>query len=171
MDTLEMIRITNTPWRVMVQHAKQSYPNECCGVMLGRGVEAENPDLQLRGAANKEILRAVPLENVYEGGQADRYEIRPMDLLRVEREARAEGLALLGIYHSHPDCEAYFSQTDLENSCPWYSFLVISIQQGRFQDANCFQPNADCTAAPSVALELPPLAAEKISLAEDNHES
>ena len=50
---------------------------------------------------------------------------------------------LIGIFHSHPDCDAYFSKTDLENSCPWYSFVVLSIQNGEFHHANSFLPDAD----------------------------
>ena len=64
-----------------------------------------------------------------------------------DREARRRKLELIGIYHSHPDCDAYFSETDLKNSCPWYSFVVISIQNGRFDHANCWLPDADQTQA------------------------
>ncbi len=163
-----MIRIEETPWRVMVQHAQESYPNECCGAMLGRSLPQNGGDL-------REVALAVPLENVYEGGQADRYEIRPVDLLRVEREARSAGLTLLGIYHSHPDCAAYFSKTDLENSCPWYLFLVISVRNGQFAEANCFQPNAEMTEAPPVMMEAPLLltatpAASMISVSEKDNQ-
>ena len=58
-----------------------------------------------------------------------------------------EGLDLVGIYHSHPDCGAYFSETDLKNSCPWYSFIVLSIQNGEFDHANSWLPNAEQTEA------------------------
>jgi proteasome lid subunit RPN8/RPN11 len=56
-------------------------------------------------------------------------------------------MELIGIYHSHPDCGAYFSPTDLRNSCPWYSFVVLSIQQGEFHHANSWLPNAEQTEA------------------------
>lgn len=103
----------------------------------------------------KEIIRGVPLENAYAGGQEDRYEIRPMDLLKTEREAREAGLELIGIYHSHPDCDAYFSKTDLENSCPWYSFVVLSVKNGVFDHANSFLPNAEQTHAEPEPLLTP----------------
>jgi len=119
----------------MRAHAEQTYPRECCGAVLGRG-----PDL----------LQAVPLDNVYEGAQEDRFEIRPADLLRVERESRAAGLELVAIYHSHPDCDAYFSQTDLAHSCPWYLSLVLSVKQGRFDHLNCFTTNEEQTQATPV---------------------
>ena len=62
-------------------------------------------------------------------------------------EARERGMDLIGIYHSHPDCDAYFSKTDLKNSCPWYSFVVLSIKGGKFDHANSFLPNPDQTDA------------------------
>jgi proteasome lid subunit RPN8/RPN11 len=54
---------------------------------------------------------------------------------------------LVGIYHSHPDCDAYFSETDLKNSCPWYSFVVLSIRNGAFDHANSWLPDAEQTKA------------------------
>jgi proteasome lid subunit RPN8/RPN11 len=131
-----MIEIAAKPWGAMVEHAERTYPNECCGAMLGR-VEGES----------KLVTEAVPLENAFAGGQADRYELRPQDLLEADRAARARGLDLIGIFHSHPDCGAYFSETDLKNSCPWYSFVVLSIQDGKFNHANSFLPDLDQTTA------------------------
>jgi proteasome lid subunit RPN8/RPN11 len=131
-----MIRIEPTAWDVMVAHASQTFPVECCGVLLGAN-----------GGETKTVKLAMPMENAYTGSQEDRYEIRPEDLLKADREARKAGLELIGIFHSHPNCDAYFSKTDLENSCPWYSFVVLSIKNGEFDHANSFLPNADQTAA------------------------
>ena len=136
-----MIRVEPEPWAAMVSHARASYPNECCGAMLG-STEGE-----------KKIVReAIALENAFEGAQASRYELRPADLLAADKAARERDMNLIGIYHSHPDCDAYFSTTDLQNSCPWYSFVVLSIQRGEFHHANCFLPNVDQTDAPKEEL-------------------
>jgi proteasome lid subunit RPN8/RPN11 len=131
-----MIHINQAAWETMLTHAQQTYPNECCGAMLGSS----------DGDA-KHVTVAVALENAYQGSQAARYELKPEDLLHAEREARRTGLALIGIYHSHPDCDAYFSQTDLQNSCPWYSFVVLSVRNGSFDHANSWLPNMEQTAA------------------------
>ena len=131
-----MIRVAGEPWREMVAHARSTYPNECCGAMLGK-IDGEQ----------KEVLAAMRLENSSAGSQAARYALRPQDLLAADKEARRQGLDLTGIYHSHPDCDAYFSKTDLENSCPWYSFIVLSIQNGEFHHANSWLPNAEQTEA------------------------
>ena len=131
-----MIRIERGAWETMVAHAESLFPNECCGAMLG---EAD--------ADSKRVRIAVPIENAFNGSQAARYELRPEDLLAAEREARKNGMDLIGIFHSHPDCDAYFSETDLKNSCPWYSFVVLSVKAGRFHHANSFLPNMEQTAA------------------------
>ena len=120
----------------MVRHAESTFPDECCGAMIG----------SIDGSS-KLVTRAVPMENSYTGPQGARYELRPEDLLEADKRARAEGLDLIGIFHSHPDCDAYFSATDLKNSCPWYSFVVLSVKNGRFDHAASFLPNPDQTAA------------------------
>jgi proteasome lid subunit RPN8/RPN11 len=62
---------------------------------------------------------------------------------------------LVGIFHSHPDHDAYFSETDLKNSCPWYSFVVLSVKGGRYNHAKSFLPNMDQTEAVEEPLEAP----------------
>ncbi len=139
-----MIEIEPQPWQTMILHAERTYPNECCGAMLGH----------IRGD-KKSVTEAIPLENAYQGEQRQRYELKPEDLLAAERQARERGLELIGIFHSHPDCDAYFSETDLKNSCPWYSFVVLSIQKGRFHHANSFLPDPDQTRAEKEELIWP----------------
>lgn len=131
-----MIRIETEAWAPMVEHAREAYPNECCGAMLG-STDGES----------KMVKVSMRLENAFEGAQAARYELRPEDLLAADKAAREKGMDLIGIYHSHPDCDAYFSKTDLQNSCPWYSFVVLSIQKGEFHHANSWLPNFDQTDA------------------------
>lgn len=131
-----MIHIDENPWQAMVAHAQATYPDECCGAMLG----TIDGDI-------KRVSISLQLDNVSQGPKRARYELRQEDLLKADREARARGLDMIGIYHSHPDCGAYFSETDLKNSCPWYSFVVLSIQQGAFDHANSWLPNPEQSAA------------------------
>jgi proteasome lid subunit RPN8/RPN11 len=131
-----MIRIDADPWAAMVAHARETYPNECCGAMLGNIADE-----------TKTVRVAMRLDKAFEGAQAARYELRPEDLLAADKAARERKMDLIGIYHSHPDCDAYFSQTDLKNSCPWYSFVVLSIQKGEFNHANSWLPNFEQTEA------------------------
>ena len=139
-----MIKINDTAWAAMVAHAEAKFPNECCGAMIGTIDDG-----------TKSVTLAEPIENAYQGAQGARYELRPEDLLAADKKARAAGLDLIGIFHSHPDCDAYFSKTDLENSCPWYSFVVLSVKGGKFDHANSFLPNADQTVAEKEELIWP----------------
>ena len=131
-----MIEIESKPWHAMVLHAERTYPSECCGAMLGRIV-----------GDRKIVTEAVALNNAFNGEQRTRYELNQRDLLAAEKAARANGLDLVGIFHSHPDCDAYFSTTDLQNSCPWYSFVVLSVTNGKFVHANSFIPDLERTKA------------------------
>jgi proteasome lid subunit RPN8/RPN11 len=139
-----VIEIEAQPWQMMVAHAERTYPSECCGAMLGRIQDGK-----------KIVIEAVALENAYEGEQGARYELRPEDLLQADKAARERGLDLIGIFHSHPDAAAYFSATDLKNSCPWYSFVVLSVARGKFDHANSFLPDADQTKAEKEELVWP----------------
>ena len=139
-----MIKIEPAAWEVMVSHARSTYPNECCGAMIG-SIDGDN----------KLVREAVALENAFNGAQGERYELRSQDLLAADAAARTRGMDLIGIFHSHPDCDAYFSKTDLENSCPWYSFVVLSIKNGDFDHANSFLPDPDQTRADKEEMEHP----------------
>jgi len=139
-----MIEIERNPWETMVLHAQRTYPNECCGAMLGHMM-----------GEKKVVTEAVPLENAWAGEHGERYQVRPEDLLAADQAARRRGLDLIGIFHSHPDCDAYFSETDLKNSCPWYSFVVLSVQNGTFDHANSFLTDIDQTRADKEELIWP----------------
>jgi proteasome lid subunit RPN8/RPN11 len=139
-----MIEIETTPWQAMVLHAERTYPNECCGAMLGHIL-----------GENKQVVAALQLANSFAGEQDARYELRSEDLLEADRAARARGLDLIGIFHSHPDCDAYFSETDLKHSCPWYSFVVLSVYNGKFDHARSFRPDPDQIKADDEELKWP----------------
>ncbi len=139
-----MIEIEGEAWETMVLHAERTYPNECCGAMLGRTIE----DRRL-------VTEALPLPNAWNGAQGDRYQVRPEDLLAADTSARTRNRELIGIFHSHPDCDAYFSETDLQNSCPWYSFVVLSVYKGTVHHANSFVPDLDQTKAEKEELICP----------------
>lgn len=127
-----MLRIESEAWQAMVGHVESTFPKEGCGVMVG---------------ADGVVRRAVPLPNVYEGDQADFFIMDPRDLGRVDEEARKNGESVVGVFHSHPNCDAYFSKRDLENSCPWFSYLVLSIRDGKFHHANSYRADYDQTRA------------------------
>ena len=116
-------------------HGAQAYPNECCGMLLGfadgaaKEVSEVVPLQNLRhdSARAQELL---PLDDPGRESEKNRFLIDPQEQLRVERDARARGLDVLGYYHSHPDHPARPSNYDREHAWPWYSYVILSVEQG-----------------------------------------
>jgi proteasome lid subunit RPN8/RPN11 len=140
-----MIRIENAAWAEMVRHAQACYPRECCGILLGT----------VDGADKRVASIAIACRNAYEGDRPDRFALDPKDMIAAERQARQSGLDVLGFFHSHPDEESYFSATDLANSAPWYSNVVMSVRNGAVKTARAFIANVEQTEAPEEELSYP----------------
>lgn len=96
----------------MIAHAREEAPNECCGIIAG----ADGRPVKLYRARNAE---ASPY----------RYNVDPQDLLRIYREADANGWEFLVIYHSHTHTEAYPSPTDVRLAAwPDAYYVLVSLQ-------------------------------------------
>jgi proteasome lid subunit RPN8/RPN11 len=102
------------------EHARQAYPEECCGALLGQ----EGPD-------GRQVVAVLPLENTRTDARRNRFLVDAAGVLAAEREAARRGLTLLGWYHSHPDAPARPSAYDCEHAWPWYSYVIVSVQQGQ----------------------------------------
>jgi proteasome lid subunit RPN8/RPN11 len=111
-------------------HGAEGYPDEICGVMLGP--QAEPVVTEVRRARNIIVERS-----------RDRYEIDPRDHIRIQREADASGLDIVGYYHSHPDHPAQASRFDTERAWAGYVYVIVSIHGGKPVDANAFVAEQD----------------------------
>jgi proteasome lid subunit RPN8/RPN11 len=110
------------------------YPDECCGLLLGR----EDAD------GTRVISEALPVTNAREAGERHhRFVIEADDFLRGELAARERGLGVVGIYHSHPDHPALPSEYDREHALPYYSYIIVAIENGRSAAMNSFVLDAD----------------------------
>ena len=90
------------------------------------------------------VTETYPISNAREeGAKRNRFLIRPEELMRGEKYAREKGLQVVGFYHSHPDDRAVPSPYDLEHAWPTYSYIVVSVQQGRAVDLRSWQMEAD----------------------------
>jgi proteasome lid subunit RPN8/RPN11 len=87
-----MLRIPRSEYEAVRRHGEETYPGECCGVLLG----TMDDDVRT-------VARAVRCTNTRQDRAADRYNIDPAELVRVQREGRQRGLDIIGFYHSHPD--------------------------------------------------------------------
>jgi proteasome lid subunit RPN8/RPN11 len=97
------------------RHGRETYPNECCGALVGRDDRVEH---------------AVGLPNTTEEGPRRRFLVRPADYRQAEDAATTLGGELLGFYHSHPDAPARPSQYDLDHAWPTFWYVIVAVEQG-----------------------------------------
>jgi proteasome lid subunit RPN8/RPN11 len=123
------LKIPRAVYDRIVKHGEETYPNECCGVLLG----------EFDGAGGKAVDAIVPCGNAHIDAPQNRYRIAPSELVRIQREALLSGRDIVGFYHSHPDHPAHWSATDLAEA-HWTacSYLIVSVEKGRATFANSF---------------------------------
>jgi proteasome lid subunit RPN8/RPN11 len=103
------------------QAARDAYPEECCGLLVGR-----------RAGATWTVYRLAPSANVAPADRHIRFEIDPAILLREQRRAREGGEALIGLYHSHPDGDPAPSAEDQRRAWqPDQAWLILAAGRDR----------------------------------------
>ncbi len=112
------------------QHGEETYPHECCGVLLG----------QFAGDGSKTVTRVARAGNTRNDSPHNRYQIDARELIRIQREGRERGEDIVGFYHSHPDHPARWSTTDLAEA-HWFgcSYVITSVEEGKAAVTNAFE--------------------------------
>ncbi|HEX5435458.1 MAG TPA: M67 family metallopeptidase [Candidatus Angelobacter sp.] len=123
-----MLVIREAEYEVLRRHGEETYPFECCGVLVGRF-----------SGGDRHVEEVVHCGNTRADRPHDRYHIDPKELIGVQRQAAGKGLDIVGFYHSHPDHPARWSQTDLAEA-HWLgcSYVITAVAQGVAQDTNAF---------------------------------
>jgi proteasome lid subunit RPN8/RPN11 len=123
-----MLRIRQSEFNQLRRHGEQTYPHECCGMLLG-GMDDDV----------REVCAIAPAGNTRLDSLHNRYNIDPRELVRVQREARERGLDIIGFYHSHPDHPARWSATDIAEA-HWIgcSYVITSVLEGQAAVTNAF---------------------------------
>src|SRR5271166_2320040 len=124
-----MLKLTQTDYDSLRRHGEETYPYECCGVLLG----------QVDG--NKRMVTSVArCGNTRNDSPHNRYHIDPKELIRIQKEGRGRGEDIIGFYHSHPDHPARWSPTDLAEA-HWFgcSYLITSVEKGKAAVTNSFE--------------------------------
>lgn len=121
------------------EHAARAYPEECCGALIG-----PIPGDFDRPGRSVEARELKPLGNAWEAAARDhRYQVDPLEIARLERELAGTGSGIVGWYHTHPDVPAWPSPFDLMRAWPCYSYLIVSVAQGRPADARSWLRSED----------------------------
>lgn len=117
-----MIRIHFEQYDALRAHGEETYPNECCGVLLGKNIAGKGNYVQ-------QIVRA---GNTRTDSAHNRYHIAPQELVKIQRQARGLGLDIVGFYHSHPDHPAQWSPTDFAEA-HWLgcSYIITSVKRAK----------------------------------------
>ena len=123
------------------EHGAEGYPHEICGIMLG-------------SSPNRSVSEVRRARNIVVERARDRYEIDPRDHIRIQREADAAGLDIVGYYHSHPDHPAQASRFDTERAWSGYVYVIVSVNQGQAGDTNAFVTDTDGGPFRSEPLEI-----------------
>lgn len=126
------------------QQMESSYPNEGGGFLLGMIKDG-----------HVTIEDVIQIENVFEEAeQYHRYAMTPKDWMRLEDEADARGLTLVGYYHSHPDSPAIPSDYDRDHALPNFVYIITSVKDGKAVDMRVWQLVEDRSQFRPVALAI-----------------
>lgn len=121
-----VLHIQKPAYDEIIRHAEESYPNECCGILVGSGQK------------DKRVFSSERANNVNTERAKDRYIIDPNEIYAVDRQCRAQGLDIMGFYHSHPDHPDKPSDFDRERGQLGYSYLIVSVKSGHAASAKCW---------------------------------
>jgi len=124
-----MLKVGKSHYDALRRHGEETYPHECCGVLLGRMDGDERVVTSVARAGNTRTDSA-----------HNRYNIDPKDLIRIQREGRERGEDIIGFYHSHPDHPARWSSTDLAEA-HWFgcSYVITSVEKGKAVLTNSYE--------------------------------
>jgi len=125
-----MLKLSQSDYFALRQHGEETYPQECCGVLLGRFADD----------GGKVVSRIARCGNTREDSPQNRYNIDPRELIRIQRDGRSQGEDIVGFYHSHPDHPAQWSATDLTEA-HWFgcSYVITSVEKGVAAITNSFE--------------------------------
>jgi proteasome lid subunit RPN8/RPN11 len=123
-----MLLISQTDFDEIRRHGEDTYPHECCGVLLGEMTDGRNT-----------VKATARCSNTRSDSPHDRYNIDPRELVKIQREGRERGYDIVGFYHSHPDHPARWSSTDLAEA-HWIgcSYVITSVEKGKATVTNSF---------------------------------
>ena len=125
-----MLKVPQSAYTVLRRHGEETYPHECCGVLLG----------QMDEDGVRTVSSVARAGNTRTDSAHNRYNIDPKELIRIQREGRERGEDIIGFYHSHPDHPAQWSQTDLAEA-HWFScsYMITSVEKGKAVLTNSFE--------------------------------
>lgn len=128
-------------------HAQQTYPEECCGLLLGL-TDVINDCAQVQEVRPVKNTWTAAVNPFAEGDRSieavskrNRFWIDPQILLTAQRECRDRGWNVLGVYHSHPDHPAVPSERDRQLAWSGYSYPIVSVNTQQVREIQSWRLN------------------------------
>jgi proteasome lid subunit RPN8/RPN11 len=118
---------------LLKREAVEAYPEECCGVLVGRLPAPPSP--------TTEVYEVLVTQNSATDRREERFVIDPRHLLGAQKEARRRGLDVVGYYHSHPDSAATPGYFDRDAAWPEISYLILAVSERRVTEVRCWRVN------------------------------
>jgi len=155
-----MIRLSKKIVDEIELHAEQTYPEECCGMMLGF---SENGFHSI-----EEVIR---IDNSQDENRRRRFFITPKQYLQAEQLAREWKMDLLGFYHSHPDHPAAPSAFDTDHALPWFTYIIVSVELGKAAAMSAWLLNEERTRFHEriIIVEPSPVSSSALQVAHAQH--
>jgi proteasome lid subunit RPN8/RPN11 len=124
--------------QLIYTHAENIYPEECCGILLGK-IHGDTKTvveviLTMNVWDKSELVDEVETIDRIERTKTSRYTIAPQDIFQAQIGGRDRQLNIIGFFHSHPDCPAIPSICDRDRAWDVYSYPIVSIIQGKVGD-------------------------------------
>ena len=144
-ETLSPVRIPASVLHELCNHALETHPEECCGLLIGNGAER-----YLRLVRCRNIMTALHQKDpdTYPRDGRAAFYMSEHDYLKALDEAEAAGQRVTAVYHSHVGAGAYLSEMDLEYAeQPLFPFpdadqIVVPIYERNVQGIAVFRRRA-----------------------------
>ncbi len=126
--------------KIICNHAESVYPEECCGILLGKIM-----------GISKTAVEVIPTINAWRKPESDevnrsknnRYSIDPHDIFTAHKRARELHFDIIGFFHSHPDYPAIPSMCDRSQAWEVYSYPIISVINGKVREIKSWVLDGD----------------------------
>ena len=134
------IVISPAQLQIIYDHAENNYPEECCGILVGKIDLTNKITIEVIPTTNTWVKSDLvtdldPIEELTKTKHS-RYTISPQDIFKAQKKSRDLNLEIIGFFHSHPDYPAIPSVCDRSQAWEIYSYPIVSVINGKVSEIN-----------------------------------
>jgi proteasome lid subunit RPN8/RPN11 len=141
------IIFTSAQIQAIYVHAEGIYPEECCGILLGKIAKLDRTVIEVIPTVNAWVpadrVDEFNPHNELDRSKQSRYTIAPQDIFQAQKHGRNLDLEIIGFFHSHPDHPAIPSTCDRDQAWEVYSYPIVSVIQGQVSEIKSWGLDGD----------------------------